>query len=346
MPTPLPKVDSPEVQCIVEDSDDLSAYNICLNHEEKLAASKDKLRYVRILGFLLLHAPNRGVRSEVTKCIHSRKNSSDLTDVGAFFERHVILPFKKYRGRTPKPSEHSSRPSFEAVKDEVKVNITQAPKNHKDAKDHALVRDNWRCVATDIIDRRAPKRITAQLDSTAVQIYTQCAHIIPEATYFGVEPKFKENTKLDYSASVLAILKRFGYDINRFNEENVHSLTNVISVQADVHDAFDQLMLYFEATSQEDCYEVKWFDWKPHPNVRKFVKFSTSDPENLPVPACELLALHATCCKVARLSGAAEYIDETYRDADNLGVLSADGTSGDILDYKLLSLLKPRDLNV
>ena len=92
MPTPLPKVDSSEVQCIVEDSDDLSAYNICLNHEEKLAASKDKLRYVRILGFLLLHAPNRGVRSEVTKCIHSRKNSSDLTDVGAFFERHVILP--------------------------------------------------------------------------------------------------------------------------------------------------------------------------------------------------------------------------------------------------------------
>ena len=58
MPTPLPKVDSPEVQGIVdEDSDDLSAYNICLNYEEELAAFEDKLRYVRILGFLLLHAP-------------------------------------------------------------------------------------------------------------------------------------------------------------------------------------------------------------------------------------------------------------------------------------------------
>lgn len=79
--------------------------------------------------------------------------------------------------------------------------------------------------------------------------------------------------------------------------------------------------------------------------MRQFVKFSTSDAENLPVPACELLALHATCCKVAHLSGAAEYIDEIYRDADKLDVLSADGTSGDILGYVLSSLLKPQDSN-
>ncbi|KAN0074642.1 hypothetical protein V8E55_011691 [Tylopilus felleus] len=321
MPTPLPKVDSPEVQGIVdEDSDDLSAYNICLNYEEELAAFEDKLRYVRILGFLLLHAP--------IGCIHSRNPSSDLTDVGAFFERNVILLFKKYRGRTSKPSEHPSRPSFEVVKDEVKVDITLAPRNYRDAKDHALVRDNWRCVVTGTTDRRAPKRILAQLDPMAPAIYTQCAHIIPKAMYFGVEPKSKENTK------------RFGYDINRFNGENVRSLTNVISVEANVHEAFDRLELYFEAMSQKDCYEVKCFGPKPHRDVRQFVKFSTSDPENLPVPARELLALHATCCKVAHLSGAAEYIDEIYRDADKLGVLPADGTSGDMLDYMLLSLLE------
>lgn len=75
--------------------------------------------------------------------------------------------------------------------------------------------------------------------------------------------------------------------------------------------------------------------------MRQFVTFSTSNPENLPVPAPELLALHATCCKVAHLSGAAEYIDEIYRDADEMGVLSADGASGDTLSYMLLSLSKP-----
>ena len=55
------------------------------------------------------------------------------------------------------------------------------------------------------------------------------------------------DAQLDYSASMLAVLKRFGYDMNRFNGANVHSLTNVISMEFNVHDAFDRLMLYFEA---------------------------------------------------------------------------------------------------
>jgi hypothetical protein len=47
---------------------------------------------VRILGFLLLNAPNWNIRSEVSKCIHSCEDSSDLTDAGAFFELYLILP--------------------------------------------------------------------------------------------------------------------------------------------------------------------------------------------------------------------------------------------------------------
>ena len=72
--------------------------------------------------------------------------------------------------------------------------------------------------------------------------------------------------------------------------------------------------------------------------MRDFITFSTKDPEHLPTPASELLALHAACCKVAHLSGAAEHIDRVYRDADEIGVLSGDGTSGDMLGYALLSL--------
>ena len=57
------------------------------------------------------------------------------------------------------------------------------------------------------------------------------------------------DAQLDYSASMLAILKWFGYDMNWFNGANVHFLTNVISTEFNVHDAFDQLMLNFEATA-------------------------------------------------------------------------------------------------
>jgi len=76
--------------------------------------------------------------------------------------------------------------------------------------------------------------------------------------------------------------------------------------------------------------------------MRQFVTFSTTDAEHLPVPSRELLALHATCCKVAHFSGAAEYIERTYRDAEEMGVLASDGTSGDMLNYALSSL--PNDV--
>jgi len=91
--TALPKVGSPQVQQMAkEDPNYFSAYNICLLYEEEFAANANKQRHIRILGYLLLNAPNRAVRSEVTRCIHSRQDDSDLVNFGALFERHVILP--------------------------------------------------------------------------------------------------------------------------------------------------------------------------------------------------------------------------------------------------------------
>ena len=137
-------------------NEDVRAYLLCLKCEKEFATIAGKLRSVRILGFLLLNAPNQDVRIEVTKCILSCKDDSDLVNLGSFFERSVILPcefsvfpshslhakstfrlsclVKKFKGRTPCSSEHPSRPSFEAVKKQVKVDIREAPRNHKDAK--------------------------------------------------------------------------------------------------------------------------------------------------------------------------------------------------------------------
>ncbi|KAF5388374.1 hypothetical protein D9615_000746 [Tricholomella constricta] len=318
---PLPALDDPQAQRIVNEASDVKAYLICLEYEKEFTAIAGKLRCVRILGFLLLNAPNQDVRMEVTKCILSCKDESDLVNLGSFFERYVILPFKKFKGRTPSSSAHPSRPSFEAVKRQVKVDIREVPKNHKAAKDRALIRDNWRCVATGLIDSNVPEDPPPEF-----AIYTECAHIIPEATFFG----------LDYSASILAVLSRFRYDISSFNGEKVHSLTNVMTMERNMHDAFDRLKFYLEATSQKDRYEAKFFGPKPLRDARQFVTFTTKDPEYLPVPAPELLALHAMCCKVAHLSGAAEWIDMVY--ADEIGVLAPDGTSGDMLGYALSSL--------
>ena len=88
----LPKTDSPQVQDMAkQDANYLSAYEVCLQYEES-ATNANQLRHVRILGFLLLNASSRGVRSEVTKCIHSRKEDAGLFHLGAFFERYFIVP--------------------------------------------------------------------------------------------------------------------------------------------------------------------------------------------------------------------------------------------------------------
>jgi hypothetical protein len=122
-----------------------------------------KLRCVRILGFLLLNAPNQDVRIEVTKSILSCEDGSELVDLGSFFERYVILPCElvlclplthipscpvtRYEVRTPISSEHSSRSSFGAVKSQMKVDIRQAPKNHKDTKDRVSKRAQLRSLS-------------------------------------------------------------------------------------------------------------------------------------------------------------------------------------------------------
>jgi hypothetical protein len=47
---------------------------------------------------------------------------------------------------------------------------------------------------------------------------------------------------------MLAVLKHFGYDVENLNGPKVHSLLNVMTMEKNVHDLFDRLYLWFEAT--------------------------------------------------------------------------------------------------
>ena len=48
----------------------------------------------------------------------------------------------------------------------------------------------------------------------------------------------------------------------------------------------------------------------------------TSDGEEIPPPSPTLLAIQAACAQVAHMSGAAEILDDLYRDDDALAALS------------------------
>ena len=58
---------------------------------------------------------------------------------------------------------------------------------------------------------------------------------------------------------MLAVLKRFGYNVDNLNGEKVHSLFNVMTMEHNVHDNFDRLELWFEKTVGilGVCFETK-----------------------------------------------------------------------------------------
>ncbi|KAJ8509111.1 hypothetical protein ONZ45_g8672 [Pleurotus djamor] len=169
-------------------------------------------------------------------------------------------------------------------------------------------------------------------------VSTECARIIPESTYFGVGKTTEGNNKRDYAASVLAVLQRFGYDVEKLNGPNVHSLINVITLEHNVHHDFDTLQLWLDATDTPNQYCIGAVSSDDIPPGRSLVTFSTTN-KDLPLPSAQLLALHAACAKVANLSGAAEYLDDVERRSRELKVLASDGGSAAVLEYAIAGLV-------
>jgi hypothetical protein len=64
------------------------------------------------------------------------------------------------------------------------------------------------------------------------------------------------------------------------------------------------------------------------------VTFTSTDPA-LELPDGRYLKLHAAICRVAHMSGAAEYMDKHDRDLEELSVLAPDGSSAELFTAHL-----------
>ncbi|KAG7089804.1 hypothetical protein E1B28_011454 [Marasmius oreades] len=253
---------------------------------------------------------------------------------------HILV--KKHKKKTSDLSEHPSRPSFNDAEEALMTVMKEIPQDSNLAKKQALIRDGYRCVVTGKYNLNIP----ASFDVNEEEVkrvgtcWTECAHIVQESIYSNIsnEESLTSIAKRDSSASLLTVLKRFGYDVENINGDKMHSLHNVMTLEKNVHEHFDRLELWFEATEIEHCYRIKTFSKSIQvPNTTTFVRSGTHLDSPLPSP--ELLAHHASCAKVAHLSGAAEYLDELDRDWDDLPVLAADGRSSNVLNNALLRSL-------
>lgn len=125
-------------------------------------------------------------------------------------------------------------------------------------------------------------------------------------------------------------------------------------MQTMLHTLFDDLNLWFEHVAVSSCKYIPSFHcpltfsqdldntytvcfWSPRDRLSFLsagqshtITFTSTDP-CLPLPNPDYLRLHAAVCRVAHMSGTAQYLDLEDRKIDELKVLACDGSSADLL---------------
>jgi len=122
-----------------------------------------------------------------------------------------------------------------------------------------------------------------------------------------------------------------------------------------LHSQFDSLSLWFEEVQVSICGSIKRIysiflaqdnpqtytictvfpndfslSHMPHPRI---VTFTTATALDLPDP--RYLRLHAAVCRVAQLSGTAQYLDSYDLELETMKVLAFDGSSSELLSSQL-----------
>ncbi|KAI9652424.1 MAG: hypothetical protein M1829_001653 [Trizodia sp. TS-e1964] len=100
---------------------------------------------------------------------------------------------------------------------------------------------------------------------------------------------------------------------------------NALLLTKNFHDHFGQFDIYFDKIDKEpNTYIVRETDPEaPIPGLPRTVKF---EPGNIELPSPRLLAIHKSLARMMYLTGAAENIDQQFRDGPDINI-AADGTT-------------------
>ncbi|KAI0351275.1 hypothetical protein OH77DRAFT_1429787 [Trametes cingulata] len=189
--------------------------------------------------------------------------------------------------------------------------------------------------------------LTSRVDGESIGC-TKCCHIFPDSLA-NVVAGSAAPTEYE-SAPLWTILTRFGCrDICEelgldSKNANLHRLENIMTLDVIVRDTFDQMDLWFEPVNdQEHTYKIVLaarVQRLAEGIVPQEVTFTSHHPE-LPLPSPKYLRIHAACCRIAHMSGAAEYLDLVLHELEEMQVLACDGTSADVLSFALRNIMPP-----
>ncbi|KAF9646090.1 hypothetical protein BDM02DRAFT_3100445 [Thelephora ganbajun] len=279
-------------------------------------------------------------------------------EVGRRYRDHLIRGFRTSTEpcRYLSPSPHPSRPPYDKLEDMIR-DLTKSPdKDYRTARKKALARDGFRCIITGYFDATSLK-YNAELQREeetvgGLPLDIEASHILSELTARGVGTS-EESSVTHYAAGVTTILRQFGLEHLSLALEavdSVHETWNMLSLQCNLHSNFGFLNLWFESTGEPNRYKVCASDVTIEQHIRHIsirpeasdsgapltVEFR-SDLQGAPPPDPQLLALHATCARVAHMSGATEFFGRLEWEAEETNILAPDGSSAHLLS----SLMSP-----
>ncbi|KXN89770.1 hypothetical protein AN958_05310 [Leucoagaricus sp. SymC.cos] len=295
------------------------------------AAGADKVALVlaRCLGYLIRELPaeaNGVVANEVVACNADFEKMKSLSQL---YIDHLIRLFRRSKGRTPAPSEHPSRPSFEMHSAFFSEAVEPAPMDHRSAKKCIKLHVHGTGRLTEV--QFAPK--------PSPRTCTHYCHIFPPSTNWSFDLDDPAEKKKKYAGNVWTIIENFRCIVvlSELDGAKIHHLGNGFTMNEELHSMFDDLSLWFEEVAN-NTYRVRALDpgvglltiLPPH----RTITFTSTDP-HLPLPNPEYLRLHAAVCRIAHLSGVASYLDLEDREVERSGVLARDGSSADLLASRL-----------
>ncbi|PPQ93669.1 hypothetical protein CVT25_012728 [Psilocybe cyanescens] len=317
-----------------------TAYNKCLDlearHEQvKRICFLQVLVCARFLGYMLLQAPTDGGRKSFGWEIHQCSSDDAIQELAQIYSDHLLRLFYRNKDHTPTPRSHPSVPSFNFWKQSGLLETT--PSKHDKAKKTALYRDGYCCVLSRKLDSACVNANLVVPKPGDKETVTEVSYIFDRST----NENLGNEKKSAYAASAQAVLSQFGQIrfIEELNGENLHRLENILTLDAVLHQQFDNLMIWLEKIDNDpNHHQYKLNAIRPSVidnGVCDKIELTTPDPVKYPLPDPHYLALHAACAQVVHLSGAGKYIEKVLQDIETIGVLASDGGS-DVLYHALV----------
>ncbi|CUA72626.1 hypothetical protein RSOLAG22IIIB_10196 [Rhizoctonia solani] len=252
---------------------------------------------IRILGQLLIQAPSSEGRTFVANEINNCTTDQEIVELGEARLEQLVQYFKGLRALPRLPDLYLD--DIDLYRDETRFEVSVvAPTNYLEAKKQALVRDNYRCMVSGVVDMEAVEilpwlegELAAKQETIGC---TECCYIFPKLEGY---PDIEDSGFL-HSSSLYTLAPLFGgTDESGLTGTGIHDLRNTLTLDAGICSAFRDLIISLEPTGEaENEYKVVR-TYEPYGrDLPKVVRFSSTSPD-LPLPDPRLLAFHAACAR-------------------------------------------------